>query len=75
MICLAQALVASAAVALLATDGRGRADAPGNRVAWLRDHAARIRSIDPADDDFDDLRPLAEAIGDEIGRASWRERV
>lgn len=28
------------------------------RVSWLADHAVRLRSIDPADDDFRDLEPL-----------------
>ena len=33
-------------------------------VLWLASRATRIRSIDPANTDFSDLRPLAEAIGD-----------
>lgn len=33
-------------------------------VAWLSREAVRIRSTDPADRDFSDLRPLARAIGD-----------
>ena len=33
-------------------------------VHWLEDHAARIDSIDPANEDFADLRPIADAIGD-----------
>ncbi len=34
------------------------------RVQWLKDHAVQVRSIDPADDDFSDLRPLIDLIGD-----------
>lgn len=33
-----------------------------SRVTWLADHAARIRSIDPADDDFSDLEPLRATL-------------
>jgi erythromycin esterase len=32
------------------------------RVAWLAAHAARVRSIDPHDDDFADLEPLRAAL-------------
>ena len=31
--------------------------------AWLAAHAAAVRTIDPADEDFTDLEPLADAIG------------
>ena len=34
------------------------------RVAWLKIHAAALKSIDPADEDFSDLEPIREAIGD-----------
>jgi len=34
------------------------------RVAYLKEHAVRVRSIDPADDDFSDLAPVKAAIGD-----------
>ena len=33
------------------------------RTAWLGRHAAPLRSVDPADDDFTDLAPLGQAIG------------
>jgi len=33
------------------------------RVRWIREHASSIRSIDPDDDDFADLQPLAARIG------------
>ena len=33
------------------------------RVAWLRDHCTPLRSIDPLDIDFSDLKPLAQRIG------------
>ena len=32
------------------------------RVAWLSGHAVRIRSIEPADDDFRDLEPLRATL-------------
>src|SRR5262249_5428880 len=38
--------------------------ATDSRVAWLKQHAAPLRSIDPADEDFADLEPLRRAIGD-----------
>ncbi|MDP2983347.1 MAG: erythromycin esterase family protein [Candidatus Latescibacter sp.] len=34
------------------------------RVAWLAQHAIPLRSLATDDDDFNDLRPLREAIGD-----------
>ena len=34
------------------------------RLEWLRTNSLKIRTIDPADDDFTDLRPLARLIGD-----------
>jgi erythromycin esterase len=34
------------------------------RVAWLKAHAVPLASIDPAAEDFADLGPLREAIGD-----------
>src|SRR6476646_1280732 len=34
------------------------------RVAWLKEHAVGLRSIDPADEDFADLEPLRKVIGD-----------
>ena len=33
------------------------------RVAWLKQNAVPLRSIDPNDEDFSDLEPLAKAIG------------
>jgi erythromycin esterase len=32
--------------------------------AWLRAHASPLRTIDPDDDDFTDLEPLREVVGD-----------
>ena len=32
--------------------------------AWLRDHARRLRTLDPADADVTDLAPLREIVGD-----------
>ena len=34
------------------------------RVAWLKEHAIALRSIDPADEDFSDLEPLRKAVGE-----------
>jgi erythromycin esterase len=34
------------------------------RVAWLKSHTSALRSIDPADEDFSDLEPIRDAIGD-----------
>src|SRR5262245_42055627 len=34
------------------------------RIAWLKQHAIPLRSIDPTDEDFTDLEPLRAAIGD-----------
>jgi erythromycin esterase len=34
------------------------------RVAWLKKHAASVRSLDPADEDFADLEPIRKAIGE-----------
>jgi erythromycin esterase len=41
---------------------RGEALAADPRVAWLRERASPIRSIDPDDDDFTDLEPLREPL-------------
>jgi erythromycin esterase-like protein len=35
-----------------------------DKVAWLARNAVTVRSIDPHDQDFADLRPLAKSIGD-----------
>jgi len=35
-----------------------------DRIAWLKTHAAALRSIDPADADFSDLEPIGRAIGE-----------
>ncbi len=34
------------------------------RLAWLRGHAVKVRTLDPEDEDFTDLEPLGEAIRD-----------
>ncbi len=34
------------------------------QIDWIKQHAVAFRSIDPADDDFSDLQPLKEIIGD-----------
>jgi erythromycin esterase len=35
-----------------------------SRIAWLREHAAPLRTVDPADEDFSDLAPIGRSIGD-----------
>lgn len=37
--------------------------APDEQVRWLTEHSVAVRSLDPADDDFSDLKPLVQAIG------------
>lgn len=51
------------ALLLLGWASRLRAD-DAERIAWLKAHAAAIRSIDPKDGDFADLEPIRRAIGD-----------
>jgi erythromycin esterase len=41
----------------------GTAQVDPERVRWVGEHAVAVRSIDPADEDFSDLMPLAQAIG------------
>jgi erythromycin esterase len=43
---------------------RAAALAADPRVAWLRENAHALRSIDPADDDFSDLEPLRATLAD-----------
>lgn len=49
----------------------------GRQVTWLRQHALKARSLDPSDEDFADLEPQGEAIGDArfvlLGEASHGE--
>ncbi len=40
------------------------ADENAARTAWLGEHSVAVRTIDPADDDFSDLMPLIDQIGD-----------
>ena len=51
------------ALATFATIAPTQDPPPDPRLAWLRAHAAPVRSIDPTDTDFADLAPLAGAIG------------
>ncbi|MBP2327743.1 erythromycin esterase [Kibdelosporangium banguiense] len=43
---------------------------------WLRDNTNRLRTLDPADEDFSDLEPLREIVGDarvvSIGESTHR---
>src|ERR1700730_14789000 len=45
--------------------GAAESDAPVDRgqTRWVSDHALAVRGIDPADEDFADLMPLARVIG------------
>ena len=49
------------APALAAGDGTAARE-PDPRVAWLRDHAVELATLDPAAEDFADLGPLEEAL-------------
>jgi erythromycin esterase len=43
---------------------------------WLRGNARRLRTLDPSDDDFSDLEPLRDIVGDaravSIGESTHR---
>lgn len=51
-------------------------DADRDLAAWFRDNAHRIHTLDPADEDFSDLEPLREIVGDarvvSIGESTHR---
>ena len=47
-----------------ATTAQTVGDTVQERIAWLRDHVVPLRSVDPADTDFSDLRPIANALQD-----------
>ncbi|HUT94865.1 MAG TPA: erythromycin esterase family protein [Thermoguttaceae bacterium] len=54
------------AIAAQAGPGNGSAqrdERPDARIDWLKKTAVAVRTIDPKDDDFADLMPLAKAIG------------
>jgi erythromycin esterase len=63
------ALLAAAALAVLPGVAAGPAPAPApapvdpERTRWVAEHALAVRGIDPADEDFSDLMPLARVIG------------
>ena len=61
---LARALI-SVMLCLIAAQLHAQGAVPkdaGPRVAWLAKHAVRIRSLDAADDDFEDLEPLRATL-------------
>lgn len=37
---------------------------PVSPVEWLESHALKVRSVEPDDDDFQDLEPLRQVLGD-----------
>src|SRR6266699_3115844 len=53
-----------AALALLALPLQSQPAAPAEdaRVAWLADHAIRMRTLDASEDDFGDLEPLRATL-------------
>jgi erythromycin esterase len=53
-------LEATADAAGIPREPAGRSD---SRSDWLKKHALTVRTIDPADNDFDDLMPLRDLIG------------
>jgi erythromycin esterase len=58
------AFAAAILLALNASNHGQEAASEADRVAWLKEHAIALKSIDPQDDDFSDLEPLRTAIGD-----------
>jgi len=60
-----KAFAAALLLALLAASASAEeAGKPDDRVRWLAEHAAPVRSISPADEDVSDLMPLVKWIGD-----------
>ncbi len=51
-----------AALSLLAALASPPAAEP-ERVRWVAEHAMAVRSVDPADEDFTDLMPLVQVLG------------
>lgn len=49
---------------LVAGDGLAQVNGTSDHRAWLRENAVTVRSIDPEDEDFTDLEPLKQRIGD-----------
>ncbi len=56
-------LLLSAVPALAGLPARAQDARDPGQVRWIAEHSVAVRSIDPADDDFSDLMPLAAAIG------------
>ena len=52
-----------AALVLAVLLARASGDATAGKVAWLIKNAIALQSVDPKDDDFADLRPLRQSIG------------
>ena len=51
--------------AVVAAQGPAAPDLSSDpRVRWLDKEAIRVRTVDPADEDFRDLQPLKKVIGD-----------
>jgi erythromycin esterase len=61
---LALAVQSLCVTAISAGDAKPADIPPEARVAWLKQHVAPLRSIDPRDEDFADLEPMRQAIGD-----------
>jgi erythromycin esterase len=60
---LAQLLAAATLVAADGFLGNESPPVPTEPVEWFASHAIRVSSVDPADTDFADLRPLRKVIG------------
>src|SRR5688572_14029768 len=56
-------LLISTAASLLSAQETTADSERHSRVAWLKEHAIGLKSIDPGDEDFSDLEPLRKAIG------------
>ena len=61
--CLSSGMCLLALLPAMGASQRAPQDLSGDpRVLWLRQNAHSIRSIDPADEDFKDLKPLRTSL-------------
>ena len=45
------------------------------RVRWLLKEAVKVRTVDPADEDFRDLQPLKKVIGDALASVAFCDDI